>query len=742
MGEVIGVLVVLFLLVVLVALPILAMVQASRARSEAEAVRRELDRLERTLRGLVEIAARTEPTPPPIPAAPPPPPAAAESPAAAPSPPPVVLSHPVLVPERHRAPAAARERESPETLENFLGGRVFLVVGVLVALLGLGWFLKVAIDRNWIGPGARVALGLAAGVAALLGGERLRAKGWAVFGQGVMGGGLGALYITTFFACVRYGFIERPATYGAMALLTAGAAALAILRDAPLLAYLGFLGGFLAPAVLTTGEDRILGLSAWIAVLDVGVLVVAARRPWRGLDLMAAIASALYFAFWVDRHFQPHRVGDGSLALCLMASLALAAALAPPILRREAPHPLALAAAMVCGGFAVAGGGSILHPGHRRALGAGVAVLAAVYAAAAHVVATRCAARQAAMLLLSLAVGAFAISVPFVFEGRGLAPAWSAAGLGLLVLGARGAPAPIAIGGALMLVLAAGESLFGGRWDHDPGMARWMNAAVLCSIAPPAAMVAGGVLLTRSGRRTEAGALVVAGCWLLAAAAGVDAWLSLDSGRTSRIHPMLPGAAFAASCVLLASVALFRRGPEVLRTLLALPFLAAFALAAISATEGPEGPFTPVLRIGFLLGLGTAAAGLAAGALAGCTGGRVVQVAALACLFVLGTAEIFEWGDRRPLVSLSRQEAQFHAQVAVSVAWALYAAALLGAGFLLRRTEFRWTAIVLFGLTLAKVLLFDTARLDAAYRILSFLLLGGLLVAASFLYQKRRSAGT
>ena len=93
----------------------------------------------------------------------------------------------------------------------------------------------------------------------------------------------------------------------------------------------------------------------------------------------------------------------------------------------------------------------------------------------------------------------------------------------------------------------------------------------------------------------------------------------------------------------------------------------------------------------------------------------------------------------RKLEGMTRQEAEFHAQVAASVAWAVYAAALLGSGFLLRRTEFRWTAIVLFGVTLGKVLLYDTARLDAAYRILSFLALGGLLVAASFLYQRKKA---
>src|SRR5689334_10571042 len=314
MGEALAVLAGLLLLVLFLALPIIALVHASRA--QAEALRRDVARLERHLK-LLEGMLSGAPAPPP----PPPSPSRvaafvrekrieADAPAATSpeEPPPAVESPPpeALPPPTAPVPSAAPPAPKP-TLEEFLGGRVFLVVGVLVALLGLAWFLKVAIDRDWIGPGARVALGFAAGIAALFAGEKLRRSGWNVFGQGVMGGGLGAIYVTTFFACVRYGFLGRPATYGAMALLTAGAAALAIVRDAPLLAYLGFLGAFLAPAVLTTGEDRVLALSGWLAVLDVGVLVLLGKRPWRGLEVIAGLFAAFYFSAWVHDHFQAAR---------------------------------------------------------------------------------------------------------------------------------------------------------------------------------------------------------------------------------------------------------------------------------------------------------------------------------------------------------------------------------------------------------------------------------------------------
>jgi hypothetical protein len=81
---------------------------------------------------------------------------------------------------------------------------------------------------------------------------------------------------------------------------------------------------------------------------------------------------------------------------------------------------------------------------------------------------------------------------------------------------------------------------------------------------------------------------------------------------------------------------------------------------------------------------------------------------------------------------------RFRAQVGVSVAWAVYAAALVALGFWRRSAPTRWTGLAVFALTLAKVFLVDIARLSAAHRIGSFLVLGVLLVGASFLYQRSR----
>ncbi len=752
-----------------------AFVLALKARGESTDLAERLDRLDRILKVVVDRTRRIEEglpkgAAPPPPASPPapapslpaaslPPGPALQAPQPGPAGPPAPILEGLRPPAGAPAAAFAAKAGPPdsaaarpvpaggsESLESFLGGRVFLVVGIVVAVIGLGWFLKVAVDRDWIGPGARVALGVAAGIAALVAGDRMRARGLGLFGQGLMGGGLGALYVTAFFACVRYGFLDRPATYGAMLLLTAGGAALAAKRDAPLLAYLGFLGAFLAPAVLTTGEDRLWALTGWLAVLDVGVLVVAARRSWRGLDLMAVLFSAFYYGAWLDRFFGESRVGEASGVLSLLAALALAAALAPPIARREPPRALALVSAFLAGTLAIVAGAVVLHPLHRQALGAGVAGLGGVYVLACWLVATRCGSRAAAGVLLSLGLASAAIAVPFVFEGRAVAPAWAATGLALLFLASRGAPGPVVVGGMGMLALAVGEAVLGGRWIHDRGMAAVGNAAFACVAAPGAAMLAGGLLLRPSwkARFPAPATLLVGGTWLLALAAGAEAWQAVADalGDAAMRQESLDAAAAGAvtSGAVLAAAVLWRGGPDPARALALFPAFAAFVLGSIWVGGGRRGGFTPVLNAGFLCGLGTTAAALAAGALSPRIAGRVLQVAALAFLFAVGTGEIFAWGSRGTLDGGTRIEAEFRAQVVASIAWAVYASALLGVGFLRGRADIRWAGIVLFGVTLLKVIVHDTAELDAVYRVGSFMVLGLLLVGASRLYQRRKPA--
>ncbi|MGO9640301.1 MAG: DUF2339 domain-containing protein, partial [Candidatus Acidiferrales bacterium] len=71
-----------------------------------------------------------------------------------------------------------------------------------------------------------------------------------------------------------------------------------------------------------------------------------------------------------------------------------------------------------------------------------------------------------------------------------------------------------------------------------------------------------------------------------------------------------------------------------------------------------------------------------------------------------------------------------------SAIWLIYGAALMAIGFWKRSAFVRWESLVLIAVTILKVFLYDVSVLQQGYRILSFVALGAVLLAISFIYQR------
>jgi uncharacterized membrane protein len=77
-----------------------------------------------------------------------------------------------------------------------------------------------------------------------------------------------------------------------------------------------------------------------------------------------------------------------------------------------------------------------------------------------------------------------------------------------------------------------------------------------------------------------------------------------------------------------------------------------------------------------------------------------------------------------------------YAHFTYSAFFMAFGATLLAVGFWRRSAFLRWQALVLLAVTIAKVFLVDTSELSQGFRIFSFLGLGALLLAVSFVYQR------
>ena len=171
-------------------------------------------------------------------------------------------------------------------------------VAVVTLLFGVGFFFKYAADNQWIGPGMRVALGIAAATFALFLGEWIALRGQKIFAQGLTGLGLALLYLSFYASFGFYHLLPQGIAFLLMFLTTGAAAALALHYNSQAVAILGMVGGYLTPVLLATGENRMWALAAYTFLLNIGSLVIARIKRWPALEYLALAATWLLFLGW------------------------------------------------------------------------------------------------------------------------------------------------------------------------------------------------------------------------------------------------------------------------------------------------------------------------------------------------------------------------------------------------------------------------------------------------------------
>lgn len=199
----------------------------------------------------------------------------------------------------------ARGIKLPGEWEQILGGNWLARIGILALIIGIAFFLKLAFDKNWIGPTVRIILGVISGIGLLAGGYFWRKK-YPVLSQTISGGGIAVLYISFFAAFAAFEMIPLYLAVILLFLVSGLATVLAIKYNSMGLAIFGIVGAFIAPIILgfsskgsgTAQTGQAIQLMVYVFIVDIGVLVLSTFRNWRWFTLLALVSSLIVFAGW------------------------------------------------------------------------------------------------------------------------------------------------------------------------------------------------------------------------------------------------------------------------------------------------------------------------------------------------------------------------------------------------------------------------------------------------------------
>ena len=262
----------------------------------------------------IESALNLPPLESPKPALPPAPPTPPPSPA-----PKIELAASAPVPTAPAVPEVSAPAKP--VLETNIGLTLVNRVGVVTLVLGVGFFFKWAVENQWIGPAGRVLLASIAGLVAIVAADWLWRKGQQVFAQGMTAVGIGILYLAVYAAFGFYHLVPQAPAFVLLTFTTILAVALALRYASVAMAVLGFLGGYLTPLLLSTGEDHPWFLFSYVLLLNAAALFLARRRKWRAPEMLSFFATALIYAVWLVDKFTPEKKLVATLFVLLYYAL-------------------------------------------------------------------------------------------------------------------------------------------------------------------------------------------------------------------------------------------------------------------------------------------------------------------------------------------------------------------------------------------------------------------------------------
>lgn len=215
---------------------------------------------------------------------------------------------PIAIPEQKIA-AKTQRPKGKSNLEKFIGENLINKIGIAILVIGVGIGAKYSIENNLISPLTRIILGYLAGLGLLAFGIKLKAK-YENYSAVLVSGALAILYFITFAAYDFYGLFPQLMAFGLMLVFTVFGVVAALNYNKQVIAHIGLVGAYAVPFLLSNGSGDATVFFGYIAIINLGILIIAFKKYWKPLYYSAFICTWLIygtfaiFTYEAEKHFQ------------------------------------------------------------------------------------------------------------------------------------------------------------------------------------------------------------------------------------------------------------------------------------------------------------------------------------------------------------------------------------------------------------------------------------------------------
>ena len=660
------------------------------------------------------------------------------------------------VEEEQEEPAMAMEEEedieeyatSETNFEKYIGENLFGKIGILIFIIGIGFFVKYAIDQNWINETARTLMGYAVGAGMLVLAERLH-KRYHTFSSLLAGGAFGIYYLITAIAFHYYALFSHTIAFVILCVTTIFMSAVSVLYDRKELAVTALVGGFIAPFIISTDSSSIISLQIYITILNIGMFCLAMYKKWAILPMVSFAFT--YIILWGTTalgSFSDSEAVTTYPTLFAFATLFYVIFLLPVvfILRTQYGENtrLGLLGIITANSFMYLIYGDFLLQ-HFEASSDTTAYLAFFIAAvnlAIHLYLRFRVEGQDTLrnLMLGLAVTFASMGIPILFSAANVLMVWAAESVLLLWLFTKEKNRIYELASAVLLLLTLGALAYYRTTDtfiHDTGDSLFFNGAFfVTTFVSIAYYVVAAIMQFNKELFSDTKRLIAyTPCNAIAYALGFSI-LFLAFRDNFHFHLEQPISEYAslltANIMLLGGALILRKRFEISENKLAYEislYLAGilFAMTVWNDTV-PDG-----LLLRWLMALVTIAH------MAYCMRGQLLVTSNQRNLHIeYSIISTLMWLTLTRLLLITFNEVNF--STAFSLSLGIAAFILMCIGMRYHSKEIRIVSLAEFGIVIGKLILNDVWAMPALGKIIVFISLGAILLILSFLYQKLKDA--